>query len=214
MITDRSAIRPGVRLQATVKGQAWRARIGQNKDVVVMSHHLNEVRYKSLSAAAAAIRGCATNGWTFWSLEGEIKINRRIKVIENPRTLVEWEAYIQAKGLRMLGKGVSRKVYALDENRVIKITYRNDFHEDACGKETAAWQCASDEQRQYLAAVLDSGKDWLIMERAKKVLESFGNETSTIITQDLHETTGFRDLHSKNIGYFGAGRFKCIDYAV
>jgi predicted unusual protein kinase regulating ubiquinone biosynthesis (AarF/ABC1/UbiB family) len=82
------------------------------------------------------------------------------------------------------------------------------------------WDTATPEQRQFLATILDSGKGWVIMERARFTLDKLGQPVvATTISTDLSRqlTSAGRfvgDLHGGNIGYFPDGRFKVLDYAL
>lgn len=135
------------------------------------------------------------------------------------RTCKEWNDFVHANGLRKLGEGVSRKVYALSETTVIKIDKGvlngfNDGFQAQCASEVNVWNNASEEQREYLAAIIDSGKGWIIAERALQTVSQMLGEGGREIGHTLTTETGIRDLHIHNIGYFGKGRFKIIDYAL
>lgn len=141
-----------------------------------------------------------------------IQVEREV-CVENPSTRAEWMQYAKVKGLRQLGQGASRTAYALDANWVIKVQTHNvdGINGGQCAAEAKAWLSASAERKQYLATIREYGQGWCIMERAKMTLEAFGGMTRTV-SDDLRETTGIADLHSRNIGYFGGGKFKIIDY--
>lgn len=146
-----------------------------------------------------------------------IVADRQPAVEALPTTAAGWYAYAHKHGCTKLGQGASRKTYALDADRVIKIDYamlNQGGWQGQCNSEAARWQNASEEIRPFLAPVLESGDGWVIMARAKTVISTFGPEVSRTISHDLGTTTGIGDLHGGNIGYFGNGIFKIIDYAL
>lgn len=134
-------------------------------------------------------------------------------VPQNPRTKADWAAYVAAKGLKLLGQGVSRRAYALDNNRVLKIEYGAGAFGQQCAAEVRCFQQASENVKPFLAAILDYGDGWTIMERAQCTLREFGGQTDKI-SHDLSRQTRIGDLHAANIGYFGKGQFKILDYAL
>lgn len=141
---------------------------------------------------------------------------RRVNVAAMPaiNTKAYWMRFAVDNALKELGRGASRTVYALDDSRVLKIEHALFGGQSQCENEAAAWKNADEKKRSYLAEVLESGSGWSIMERGRRtVFEMFaggGREISVALT---HET-GIVDLHAKNIAYFGAGKFKIIDYGL
>lgn len=138
-------------------------------------------------------------------------------VVGEPTTRDGWVAWVKDQGLVHLGAGASRDVYALDDVRVIKINYRApgmDRFGDQCENEYRVWAQATPEARQYLATIEGHGEGWTIMERAQFLLQAVDGRTQDRIAQDLRKITGLRDLHPGNIGYFGGGRFKILDYGL
>lgn len=143
-----------------------------------------------------------------------------------PKTRRGWLAYVERHKLQYLGSGVSRTVYALDAGRVLKLEGDypyNDAHADACRKEGDFYAESDTRARKFLAEVLAYGDGWLIMERAQKTLydliyrdRTFNYERGDRLTDKLRTTTGdtLSDLHPGNVGYFGKGVYKLIDYAV
>lgn len=129
----------------------------------------------------------------------------------NPRTKKDWMIYIQNHNLKALGQGISRTVYALDDKRVIKI--ENDGRLKQCNNEVTFWNSSSEKMRQFLAPILDHGKDWIIMARATMTLGKFGGRED-VVTTTLRSATRCNDLHPDNIGFFSDGSFKVIDYGL
>lgn len=129
-------------------------------------------------------------------------------------TKAYWIRYAVDNALEQLGQGASRTVYALDASRVLKIEHALFHGKSQCEIEANAWHNASEEKRAYLAAVLESGSGWSIMERGRKTVYAMfgggGDELCRAITRE----TGIVDLHAKNIAYFGCGKFKIIDYGL
>ena len=76
--------------------------------------------------------------------------------------LERMRAWGEARGLRFLGAGVSRAVYALDARYVVKFA----LDPTANMNEAAAWDAAPPDVRKFLMPVVDSDGDWLIMARA------------------------------------------------
>ncbi len=76
-------------------------------------------------------------------------------------------AFSAATGLKVLGVGGSRAVFALDDKRVLKMP----FHDGAlCNViEHEVWRASTRKKRRWLAPVLDIGLDgaWLVMARAR-----------------------------------------------
>jgi len=59
----------GTILVAHYKGNQYTAKIVENPDFPEkIAVNFNEVRYKSMTAAAIAVTGCSTNGWSFWKV--------------------------------------------------------------------------------------------------------------------------------------------------
>jgi hypothetical protein len=130
-----------------------------------------------------------------------------------PATLDGWRAW--AKDKLLLGMGASRAVYAIDDKRVVKINSGGNNWGD-CASEAQYFNNADAETRECLATIYACGDGWLVMERAKSTLHAFTNDpkTTSTITSDLKSVVkNVGDLHPANIGYFGKGRFKVIDYA-
>jgi hypothetical protein len=138
------------------------------------------------------------------------------EAVENPQTKEEWITYIAQKGLQELGRGASRKVYALDETRVIKIEYAPFAGQSQCENEVRFYNSATEAQKKVLAHIHESGRGWEIMERARNIIGKMGmgHEACRMIRHDLQTITNVRDLHENNIGYFGAGMFKILDYGL
>jgi len=124
------------------------------------------------------------------------------------KTKEDWKRYIKDNHLPHLGAGIARTTYALDDKRVIKICIDGTWQSE---KEVERWTNATEEQRQFLAPILEYGKGWTIMMRATMTLDQFGGQAN-IISTDLSRATKVPDLHGGNIGYFPDGRFRIIDY--
>jgi len=136
------------------------------------------------------------------------------RFVENPQTRAEWVQYIAAKGLVKLGNGASRTAYALNATQIIKISTNEHDHWNQCEGEAKRWEMSTSEQRQYLATIYKHGKGWIVMERAQFVLRTCDENTQHAVCHDMQVETRIGDLHSANIGYFGKGRFKILDYAL
>lgn len=127
-------------------------------------------------------------------------------------TKADWKRFITQEGLQELGRGASRATFALSDTEVIKYDYN---HWVQCNSEAAAWETANEELRSMLGRVIASGDGWIVMERAKMTLGHMRmGAAETTISSDLRKATGIGDLHAANIGYFGRGIFKIIDYAL
>lgn len=144
---------------------------------------------------------------------------RRANVAAMPamNTKAYWMRFAVDNALRELGRGASRTVYALDDNRVLKIEHALFGGRSQCEHEANFYKNADENVRSYLAAVLESGSGWSIMERGKStVREMFGRDAiacETLCTTIASEVR-VGDLHAANIAYFGAGKFKIIDYGL
>lgn len=68
MISNRNDVQAGTLLEGRFKKIDWLAKVNEDKTVTTMTYSLDGKVFKSLSAAATAIRGSATNGWLFWSI--------------------------------------------------------------------------------------------------------------------------------------------------
>lgn len=148
------------------------------------------------------------------------RIVARIAAMPALNTKAYWMRYAVDNALRELGRGASRTVYALDDKRVLKVEHALFGGRSQCEIEAKAWSNADEHKREYLAAVLESGAGWSIMERGRQtVYDFFGgregnhNAMQTLCTSFISEV-GINDLHAKNIAYFGAGKFKIIDYGL
>lgn len=133
---------------------------------------------------------------------------------QTPRSLKGWHLYIQELGLEELGAGSARIAYALNETQVIKVA-RDEYYVYQCNEEWAMWEASTPEVRQYLATIYDAGEGWCIMERATGTVDQLdlGHVKRDIIS-DLCEAAHIADGHGGNVGYFGNGRFKILDYGL
>jgi len=146
----------------------------------------------------------------------------RVNVAAMPAlgTKAYWMRFAVDNALRKLGEGASRTVYALDDSRVLKIEHALFHGRSQCAIEAQAWQNADENKRSYLAAILESGDGWSIMERGKTtVYDMFGGRAGNVnamqtLCDTISSETRINDLHAKNIAYFGAGKFKIIDYGL
>lgn len=125
-----------------------------------------------------------------------------------PRSHKGWLAYIADKQLDFLGDGVSRAVYALDSQRVVKVSKYGPGQSE---HETKVWRRSDAHTRSMLARIYAAGDGWSIQERAICTLDD-AYQIHGLLQDDLYEATGICDLHENNLGYFGFGRFKIIDY--
>lgn len=124
----------------------------------------------------------------------------------------EWEAEDQAApefarrtGLEFLGAGNTRAVFALDEQRVLKVAFMGDAGNEANLYECERWLTNSADPdlgadaRRWLAPVLAcaSGGEWLVMRRAKPVKRSalpamdWGSDMDRLLKRlGVSDTTG------------------------
>lgn len=145
----------------------------------------------------------------------ELRVEAKVEKHWHDFNATEMHAYAHKMGWKKLGQGASRKVYDMGNNKVIKINYNVVQHGDQCKSEVKVWETASDKVKPYLAAIVDFGDGWTIMEKAESVAaDMFDYELGYKIGRDLRKVTNIGDLHPHNIGYFGAGQFKIIDYAL
>ena len=74
MAIENRELAPGTKLVARYKGQVYTAEVVQTDEGV--RYRLEDGKdYKSPSSAGSAVMGGnATNGWRFWSLQGEQKV--------------------------------------------------------------------------------------------------------------------------------------------
>lgn len=188
-------------------------------------HNVNEVTFNEARNKYEVQCVC---GWVFrHAYEGNVAYyaNEHVALQKKLVGKTERELWLDRiaasnGAMRLLGQGASRDVYKLDATRVIKIERHVDANAwhgiNQCNRERAYWDNANEEQRKYLATILESGDGWVIMERAKNTLSGICNdkELSRTICTDFSRTIGMNDLHAHNIGYFGNGIFKIIDYAL
>ena len=66
-LVPRDSLRPGLRLMTHYHGDRCDAEIVEGSDGKLLVR-VAGLEYRSLTAAAQAITGSATNGWTFWRL--------------------------------------------------------------------------------------------------------------------------------------------------
>lgn len=123
--------------------------------------------------------------------------------------------WVHTKGFKKLGQGASRKCYDMGNGKVVKINHNTVRFGDQCAKEVRVWKNSDEKTRQYLAPILEWGEGWVIMEKAQDTAEhlvniAFGYQ----IGREIMQATMIRDLHPANIGYFGCGVFKVLDYAL
>lgn len=119
------------------------------------------------------------------------------------------------KTLPYLGCGITRDVYDLG-NVVLKVDRgQNHAYAGSCESEAKAWEQIRDlDESAYFAAVLASGKGWLIMEKVECAVQDGSASWSDVReVQNVAEYLGFRDLHSGNLGIRADGRVCVIDYA-
>ncbi len=113
--------------------------------------------------------------------------------------------------LARLGQGVSRTVYALGEDHVLKVDRPDGGKSWAggCADELSVWENADTLIRDYLAPIVAAGDGWLVMERC----DLAGCYVDTDELEDaLREWTG--DLHIDNVGRRRTdGELVALDYA-
>lgn len=149
------------------------------------------------------------------------KVELKVEV-KDCKTAMDWYQFAKKNNLRKLGQGASRKCYDLGDGRVVKVNYHGnqigatDFRfGDQCAKEARVFANASEEKKVFLATILDSGDGWVIMEKARGIAPDFVSmEFASRIGEEITVATGIHDLHPYNIGYFGCGQFKILDYAL
>lgn len=123
--------------------------------------------------------------------------------------------YAHAHGWKKLGEGASRKCYDMGNGKVVKLNHNTIRFGDQCAKEVRRWNNADANKRQYLAPILAHGNGWVIMEKAQgTAYELLRGDFAYQIGRELSQATGFNDLHPANLGYFGCGVFKILDYAL
>lgn len=138
-----------------------------------------------------------------------------------------WDAHFDASpeftrrtGLEWVGGGQTRMVFALDDQRVLKLAFMGDSGAEASARECALWFRLAQEQpalgRRLLAPVLGcaAGGEWLVMERATKVEDTdlpvldWGSPTDVIL-----EGLGVSDTRGRGQwGRLGDGRVVLVDY--
>lgn len=150
-----------------------------------------------------------------------------------PKTLTDWKVYLFDKGAEKLGQGVARKAYAVNEDLVVKMPLRpeNTRQSDA---EIDYWMNSTPEIKDFIAAIVDFGEGWTLMERAACTLDEFmgvkgedgyydydkAEKIREICQQISHAFTAktgnyLNDLHGGNIGWFPKDmKFKIIDYGL
>jgi len=69
-------------------------------------------------------------------------------------------------GLEMIDFGSYRIVFSIDETKVLKIDWSNDF-EDQNAVEVKVWENANPTLREKLAPILEHGEGWLVMSKTQ-----------------------------------------------
>lgn len=122
---------------------------------------------------------------------------------------------VNLDGLEYCDQGVSRKVYFLGDDAVLKVdmgpSYAGGNH-----TELELWDRLDDEDRPYFAAILaaDPGGHWLVQERVliADEHEEDPNDTPEEL-EDIACKYGVRDLHCGNWGRRLDGHPVLVDYA-
>lgn len=129
-------------------------------------------------------------------------------------TEYQWRSYVHRHNLQLLGKGASRNCFALTPTLVLKLNHNTSTFGDQCRIEAVVWESADPATRELLATIRAYGEGWIVMERAISTLKDFDetNDYKDTVEQSLTQETCYNDLHQGNIGYFGDGLFKVIDY--
>lgn len=122
---------------------------------------------------------------------------------------------LKNEAIGFLGAGVDRKVYALDDETVVKFSPRGAR---ANRLEVQAWLTASDELKPWLAPIIDWDEvnyEWLVMARANNVKRNQDqyradfNEVRDQIPYHIRRQVG--DVHGANVGKIN-GKPVIIDY--
>lgn len=118
----------------------------------------------------------------------------------------------------VIGSGVSRTVFEVDENLVLKQERNNDV----AGGNRTEYECfhsVEQDERKFFAAPLIIADDdsWMLSERVEGVVgdldpgEVSQNDVRAI--DQISRRYGISDLHYFNVGYDSDGSLKMIDYA-
>lgn len=118
--------------------------------------------------------------------------------------------------LRHLGSGVSRAVYALSDQHVLKIArpvaWCPSVHERANSAEIALWEDLSEAERDQgtFARIFAYADDhsWIIAENIPYLGEGSPNDDDV----ELLRRYGVGDQHGENYGQREDGSYACIDY--
>ena len=130
-------------------------------------------------------------------------------------------AYDLTNRLPFAGCGISRKVFFLDSDTVLKVTTDPGGYAGDCSTEVAVWENACQDDRRYLAAVIAHGEGWIVQERVCCVgtfCEDCWNGTQDDWREAKYEmidavnAMGVDDMHEGNFGTVN-GRVIAIDYA-
>lgn len=133
--------------------------------------------------------------------------------------LREPSTWARAQGLKVLGVGTTRIVYALDGRSVLKLDAYRWYNR----KEAERWErVRSTPHRRHFARVLavDPEGHWLVMERAVGTLRDVRpSRGADPLSRDwwpkcqaVAKGLKIRDLHDSNIGRMRDGRYAVIDY--
>lgn len=120
---------------------------------------------------------------------------------------------VEQCGLEYLGSGISRRVFALDEQHVLKL--ERGYYKTCNKTERDGWLAIADTPMAVhfapVVACSPSG-EWLVMRRAESKLDSYTFSQWSNTTGRALNRAGCTDLHSGNVMEMRDGSVKVIDY--
>lgn len=147
-------------------------------------------------------------------LNGELtKIGKQVN---NNNMELDAVADITDLNLDPIGKGEGRSVFRLDGGNVVKFAHNSERYTGGIDQnkyESAIWDDATPEQKEYLTPVIKShsGGLWLMMEYANPVPKSYNLED---VRDEIYELFGERIDTAYRRYNFGIinGNIKLVDY--
>lgn len=123
------------------------------------------------------------------------------------------------KRLSEIGDGSTRKVFALDNDTVLKVSKWEGANYTNM-TEAKIWDELESDQRRYFAPVLASSEhgSWLVMQRANPLGSTNDPDPTNSashykrIIEELEANTKILDLWSFNVGTLSTGQHVVIDY--
>ena len=113
-----------------------------------------------------------------------------------------------------LGSGVSREVYALSDNYVLKIAKTPDSFAGGNREEVKFCESLSEEEMHLVAKVYIAADDysWIISERIESLEEDCERDGNFHEVRNALTELGVRDLHPANMGRREDGTWCAVDY--